>query len=371
MREYFSRLRERDLAPDTGFILPAGTWLPPNSRRAAVRNCRKVNRILITGGAGYIGSVLTRKLLDVGYEVTVIDSFLFTDIGIKDICRHPTLKVSKADIRDVNSLRESLRNIDAVIHLAAIANDPSAELDPQLTRQVNLESYSALLDEAVKAGVQRFINISSIGVYGINFTNNASEEDSLNPLTEYARCKAESEEVVRQYNGPLTTVTLRCGTVCGWSPRMRFDLSTNTLTAYAIINKKLTVWGGGQRRPQIHIEDMTDFVSGLLLVSHEKIGGQVFNAAGYNTTVMGIAETIKDEMGAALELTTAPPRSDERTYHVSSEKIRSELGFNMKRNIRDGVADIIRAYEKGLWRNPNDPLYHNIKVMRAMEPCIL
>jgi nucleoside-diphosphate-sugar epimerase len=330
-----------------------------------------VKRILITGGGGYIGSVLTRKLLQLGYEVAIIDTFLFTDIGIKDLWHHPFLSVAKADIRDVGSLRDSLAGVDFVIHLAAIANDPSAELDPQLTRQVNLESYPALLDESIRAGVKRFINISSIGVYGINFTNNVTEEDSLNPLTEYALCKAKSEEVVRQYNGKLTTVSLRCGTVCGWSPRMRFDLSTNTLTAYAIINGKLSIWGGDQKRPQIHIEDMTDFVIGLLTVSCEKIGGQVFNAAGFNTTVMEIAEIIKEEMRGALEVTNGPPRSDERSYHVSSEKIARELGFTMKKNIRDAVADIIRAYEKRLWRNPDDPLYHNIKVMQAMERSIL
>jgi nucleoside-diphosphate-sugar epimerase len=326
-----------------------------------------VKRILITGGGGYIGSVLTRKLLKLGYVVAVIDSFLFSDVGIKDLRQHPLLSVAKADIRDLPALRDSMAGVDFVIHLAAIANDPSAELDPQLTRQVNLESYPALLDEAIKAGVKRFINISSIGVYGINFTDNVTEEDSLNPLTEYALCKAKSEEVVKQYNDKLTTVTLRCGTVCGWSPRMRFDLSTNTLTAYAITKGKLSVWGGDQKRPQIHIEDMTDFLVGLLTVSDEKIAGQVFNAAGYNTTVMEIAEIIREEMHGTLELTSAPPRSDERTYHVSSDKIVKELGLTMKKNIRDAVADIIRAYERRLWRDPDDALYHNIKVMRAME----
>lgn len=326
-----------------------------------------MKRILITGGGGYIGSVLTRKLLKLGYEVVVIDTFMFTDVGIKELRDHPLLSVVNADIREVERLRESLAGVDFVIHLAALANDPAAALDPQLTRQVNLESYPVLLDEAAKAGVERFINISSIGVYGINFTNNVTEEDSLNPLTEYAVCKAKSEEVVRQYNGELTTVNLRCGTVCGWSPRMRFDLSTNTLTAYAIVNRKLCVWGGEQRRPQIHLEDMTDFVIGLLTIGREKIGGQTFNAAGYNISVMEIAKLIKNEVDGDLELVSAPPRYDERTYHVNSDKITRQLGFTMKREIRDAVADIIRAYDRGFWKNPEDPIYHNIKVMRARE----
>ena len=330
-----------------------------------------MERILITGGGGYIGSVLTRKLLKLGYEVVVIDTFMFTDVGLRELRDHPLLSVVNADIREVEPLRESLAGVDFVIHLAALANDPAAELDPQLTRQVNLESYPVLLDEADKAGVERFINISSIGVYGINFTNNVTEEDSLNPLTEYAVCKAKSEEVVRQYNGELTTVNLRCGTVCGWSPRMRFDLSTNTLTAYAIVNRKLSVWGGEQRRPQIHLEDMTDFVIGLLTVAREKIGGQTFNAAGYNISVMEIAKVIKNEVDGDLELVSAPPRDDERTYHVNSDKISSQLGFKMKREIRDAVADIIRAHDKGFWKNPDDVIYHNIKVMRAMERSVL
>jgi nucleoside-diphosphate-sugar epimerase len=330
-----------------------------------------VKKILITGGAGYIGSVLTRKLLTLGYPVTVIDTFMFTDMGLKDLRHHPHLNIVKADIRDSRSLRESLAGAEFVIHLAAIANDPSSELDLQLTREVNLESYPVLLDQAVKAGVRRFVNISSIAVYGINFTGHLTEEDSINPLTEYAACKAKSEEVVKQYNGQLTTVSLRCGTVCGWSPRMRFDLSANTLTAYAIVNGKLSVWGGDQTRPQIHIQDVTDFIAGLLTVSDEKIAGQVFNAAGYNLTVRETAAIIKEEMHGALELTSAPARSDERSYHVSSEKIVRQLGFNMKKTVRDGVADIIRAHDQGLWKDPDDRLYHNIQVMQAMGCAVL
>lgn len=315
--------------------------------------------------------MLTKKLLALDYQVTVLDSFMFTEIGLKDLWQHPRLNIVKADIRDAASLRESMAGVEFVIHLAAIANDPSAELDLQLTRQVNLASYPLLLDQAVKAGVRRFINISSIAVYGINFTNNVTEEDTINPLTEYAACKAKSEEVVKQYNGKLTTVSLRCGTVCGWSPRMRFDLSANTLTAYAVVKGKLSVWGGNQTRPQIHIQDVTDFIVGLLTVSEESIAGQVFNAAGFNLTVREIAEIIKEEMHGTLELTSAPARSDERSYHVSSEKIVTQLRFNMKKTVRDAVAEIIRAHDQGLWKNPDDPIYHNLQAMQAMGCSVL
>lgn len=152
---------------------------------------------------------------------------------------------------------------------------------------------------------------------------------------------------------------------------MRFDLSTNTLTAYAVAKGKLSVWGGDQKRPQIHIQDVTDFIADLLTVSEEQIAGQVFNAAGHNLTVREIAEIIKEEMHGALELTNAPARSDERSYHVSSEKIVRQLGFNMKKTVRDAVVEIIRAHDEGLWKNPDNPLYHNLQAMQAMGCAVL
>jgi len=328
----------------------------------------RMKRILVTGGAGYIGSVLTRKLLKLGYEVIILDAFVYTDIGIRGLRPHSSLHIINADICDVASLKQSLLDIDCVVHLAAIANDPSAELDVALTRRVNLDIYPVLLNAAIKAGVQRLINMSSIGVYGINLNHNVTEEAPLNPLTEYSRCKAKTETIVEQYNSDkFTTVNLRAGTVCGWSPRMRFDLSTNTLTAYAIVNKKLAVWGGEQWRPQIHIDDLTDFLVELLAIPSEKIGGKVFNAAGYNATVMEIAETIKGVLNGELELTRTPARSDERTYHVSSEKLARELNLTSKRNIRDAVVEILAAYQNGLWKNPDDFLYHNVKRIVSME----
>ncbi|MGH9872614.1 MAG: NAD-dependent epimerase/dehydratase family protein [Pyrinomonadaceae bacterium] len=327
-----------------------------------------MKRILITGGAGYIGSVLTSKLLTLGFELVVLDAFFYTNVGISALLHHPLLRIVKGDIRDLAALKTSLTGVDCVIHLAALANDPSAELDLKLTRQINLDSYLPLLETAVSAGVQRFINLSSIGVYGINYSNGVTEDDPVNPLTEYARCKAMSEALVKQSNTrEFTTVSLRCGTVCGWSPRMRLDLSTNTLAAYAICNKKLTVWGGDQQRPQIHLEDVTDFIIKLISVPAEKIGGRVFNAAGYNTTVRNIAETIKAVMNGELELISGPARSDERSYRVNSDRIANELGFKMTRTIKDAVVDIVRAHENGLWSDPDDALYHNIKRMRSMK----
>lgn len=327
-----------------------------------------MKRILITGGAGYIGSVLTSKLLKLGFEVVVLDALFYTDIGISVVADHPSLRLVPGDIRDRAARQTSLANVECVIHLAALANDPSAELDTTITRQINLNSYPVLLDESIRAGVQRFINLSSIAVYGVNYYNNVTEDEPLNPLTEYARCKAKSETMVKQYNtDKFTTVSLRCGTVCGWSPRMRFDLCANTLAAYAISQKKLTVWGGAQKRPQIHIDDVTDFLVQLISVPAAKIGGRIFNAAGYNTTVQEIAETIKDVLDGNLELTNGPARNDERTYHVSSERIAGELGLRTKKTIKDAVVEIQNAYRNSWWTNPDAPIYHNVQQMKAME----
>lgn len=327
-----------------------------------------MKRILITGGAGYIGSVLTSKLVKLGHEVVVLDTFLFTDAGLHGIRHSPLLRIVRGDIRDLAAVKDSLTAVDCVIHLAALANDPAGELDLELTRQINLESYRSLLAQALAAGAERFINLSSIGVYGINYDNNVTEDDPINPLTEYSRCKAASEALVKQHNNDkFTTVSLRCGTVCGWSPRMRFDLSANTLAAYAIATKKLSVWGGAQRRPQIHLEDATDFIIKLIDVPAAQIGGRIFNAAGYNTTVQEIAETIREVLNGELELTSGPARADERSYHVSSERIAKELGFGMKKTIRDAIVDIMNAYQAGLWENPDEPIYHNIQQLKSMR----
>jgi nucleoside-diphosphate-sugar epimerase len=327
-----------------------------------------MKRILVTGGAGYIGSALTRKLLELGYEVVVLDALIFGPASLKQIENNPRLKLINADIRDSAALRSSLTGVDGVIHLAAIANDPSAALDPELTRQINLDVYPALLRESAAAGAGRFINMSSISVYGVNDDDNLTEDDPINPLTEYAVCKARSEMIVRDHHrNTFTTVSLRAGTVCGWSPRMRFDLCANTLAAYAVANKKLTVWGGDQKRPQIHIGDLTDFLVALLTLSADKIGGKTFNAAGQNISVGEVARTIHDVMGGQIELASGPPRADERSYHVSSEKLSRELGLKPKRNVKDAVVEIIDAHKQALWSDPDDSLYHNVKRMVSME----
>ena len=328
----------------------------------------EIKNVLVTGGAGYIGSVLVPKLLANGYKVRIYDNFSYTDMGIKSILHDPALSIINADIRNEEKIKEAVKGVDCIIHLAAISNDPSAELDQELTRKINYGAYPLILDAAKAAGVKRFINPSSIGVYGINFDNNVTEKEPVNPLTEYARCKVKSENLVKEYSSEnFTTVSMRCGTVCGWSPRMRFDLSVNTLTAVAINNNELTVWGGNQMRPQIHIEDITDFFLSLVTIPSEKINGKIFNAAGHNTAVIHIAETIQKVLDNGLKLISAPPRDDERSYHVNSDLIKKELGLAPKKTIENAIQDIVKAYKEKKWTDYHDPLYNNVKKIKQNQ----
>lgn len=324
-------------------------------------------RILITGGAGYIGSILTEKLIERGYNVVVLDNFTYTDVGIRHLFGHTNLAIIQGDIRNRKAVQEAMNGVESVIHLAAVANDPSGELNPELTRSTNYKAYSLILEKAKKAGVRRFVNASTFGVYGIKSEPNVTEDLPLEPLKEYSICKAKSEEITKEFNSSdFITISLRCATVCGWSRRMRFDLIVNTLSYHALLYKKITVLGGDQQRPQIHIQDITDYFIELLTAPAHLIAGEVFNAGGQNAPILDIAETIRAVIGEEIEIENTPPRDDERSYHVTSEKIARTLGLRPKRTIHDAVRDIADAYQKGLWVNPLDPIYNNVKRMKIL-----
>ena len=324
-----------------------------------------IKKVLVTGGGGYVGAVLAPKLLDAGFSVRILDAFYFTDIGLAAVRSRPGLEIVQGDIREEGTLRKSVSGTDAVIHLASISNDPSTDLNPQLTVEVNYQATLSLVKLAKAAGVARFINVSTSSVYGIKEEPNVTEDLPLEPLTVYSKTKADAEPEVLRAGGPgFAAVTIRPATVCGYSPKMRLDLSVNILTMHALTRGRITVFGGGQKRPNIHIGDITDYYVKLLEFPAEKIAGKTYNAGYENFTMMEIARMVKDIVGkdVAIEVT---PTNDNRSYHISSAKIEKELGLKPRKTIRDAVLDIKKASDAGLidWNNIN---FYNVKKMKTL-----
>jgi nucleoside-diphosphate-sugar epimerase len=326
------------------------------------------NSVLVTGGAGYVGAVLVPKLLAAGHHVKVLDLFVFGKHVLDGVKRHPRLKQIEGDLRDRAQLREIVPGCDAVIHLACISNDPSFELDPALGKSINYDCFEDLVAVSRDSGVQRFIYASSSSVYGIKATPNVTEDLPLEPLTDYSKYKALCEDVLLAARRPgFATLILRPATVCGWSPRLRLDLSVNILTNHAVNNRKITVFGGQQLRPNLHIDDMTDLYLETLRWQVEAIDGKTYNAGCQNLKLIKIAEIVKTIVGDDVEIVTTPT-NDLRSYHISSEKIRRELGWQPKRTIEDAVCDLVTAFQAGKVPDPlTNARYYNIKTMQSLD----
>ncbi len=331
-----------------------------------------LKNVLVTGGAGYVGSVLIPKLLAKGYNVKVLDLYIYGDDVLASVKNNPNLKEIKGDIRDAKLLEKELAGVDAVIHLACISNDPSYELDPDLGKSINYDAFVSLVDLSKKAGVKRFIYASSSSVYGIKEEDNVTEDLPLEPLTDYSKYKALCEDYLLEQRAPgFVVLVLRPATVCGYSPRLRLDLSVNILTNHAVNKGKITVFGGEQKRPNIHIEDMTDLYINTLEYPDEKIDGKIFNAGYDNMKMKDIAKAVESivsrELGNGnLEIVTTPA-NDNRSYHVSSQKIKDELDFEAKRTVEQAVEDLCEAFKAGKIVNPEDKRYYNIKTMQAIN----
>lgn len=325
----------------------------------------KQRRIFITGGAGYVGAMLTPRLLELGHSVTVFDLMLYGDDVIEP---HPNLVMVKADLRDTQTLARSVSGHDTVIHLACISNDPSFELDPTLGRSINLDTFRPLVEISRSAGVTRFIYASSSSVYGVKDTPNVTEDMSLEPLTDYSRFKAECESILAEYQTPnFTTVTIRPATVCGYSRRQRLDVVVNILSNLAYHKRRISVFGGKQLRPNIHISDMVAAYEALLNAPSDVIAGQIFNAGYENQSVEDLATLVRDVMGDDVELVLTPT-DDNRSYHISSERIRTVLGFVPQHSIREAVQDMKHAFERGLLPNSlTDERYFNIRRMQSAK----
>jgi len=321
-----------------------------------------LSNILVTGGAGYIGSVLVPKLLAKGYRVKVLDLYMFGENVLDTVKDHPNLKQIKGDIRDRKLLERVIPGCDAVIHLACISNDPSFELNPPLGKSINYDAFFDLVDVSKESGVHRFIYASSSSVYGIKEEENVTENLPLQPLTDYSKYKALCEEILLKKREPgFITLILRPATVCAYSPRLRLDLTVNILTNHAVNNRLINVFGGQQMRPNIHIEDVAALYVQALEWPDEKIDGRIFNAGYENRRVSEIAAIVREIVGPEVQIVTTPT-------HISSEKIKRELGFVPQHTIGDAVRDLVAAFQAGKIPNSmSDIRYYNIRTMQALN----
>ena len=322
--------------------------------------------ILVTGGAGYIGSVLVPKLLADGREVTVLDSFVFGREPLAAVTDHPGLTLVEADLRDHERVSEVLRSRpwEAVIHLAAISNDPSSELDPELTRQVNLVALEHLFREAKAAGVPRLLYASSASVYGLKDDPEVTEDLALEPRTDYARLKARGEEILFELaDDAFCGVAVRAATVCGWSPRLRLDLTVNLLTDHALRRGEIRVFGGTQQRPNIHVQDLTDFYRLLLDAPAEAVNGEAFNVSRENASVGELAERIRGEIDPALTIRVVPT-DDDRSYHLNADKVERVLGFRPATPLEEAVRELRDAYGDGRVPDPDHPRHRNVEHLK-------
>ena len=328
-------------------------------------NSRRWN-VLVTGGAGYVGSALVPKLLGAGHKVTVLDLYLYGDGVFGAAGDHPKLRQVRGDLRRPAVVAEALEGCNAVIHLACISNDPSFELDPVLGRSINLDAFRPLVRAAKAAGVERFVYASSSSVYGIKDEAEVTEELALEPLTDYSKYKAMCEEILEAEREPgFVTLTLRPATVCGYARRLRLDLTVNILTNHAVNKRRIRVFGGTQKRPNIHVEDMSDLYLRCLDYPDRLIDGKVFNAGYENHAILEIAEAVREVVGPDVEI-VPEPSDDLRSYHVSSERIARELGYRPRRSIRDAVEGLAAAFAAGRVPEPmTDKAYYNIKTMQA------
>jgi nucleoside-diphosphate-sugar epimerase len=277
----------------------------------------------------------------------------------------------EGDVRDRDAVKRALAGCDAVIHLACVSNDPSYELDPELSKSINFDCFPMFLEESKHAGVVRFIYASSSSVYGVSDAPEVREDHTLLALTDYSKYKALCEPLVlAEQSADFTTLVLRPATVCGASPRMRFDLSVNIMTNLAIVNRKITVFGGAQLRPNMHIEDITDLYEQLLLEPAARIAGKTYNAGYQNRSIADIAQIAHDVVRAELpeigpiEIVTSHS-DDNRSYRVNSDKIAAELGYRPRHTIEDAVRDICAWYRAGRFPNSlTDPKYFNVKALK-------
>jgi nucleoside-diphosphate-sugar epimerase len=334
----------------------------PGQRQVFVKE--EARRVLVIGGAGYIGSALLPKLLARGYQVRLLDLFLFGTEPIASVLRHPNLEIIRADFRHVDKIVQAMKGVDDVIHLGAIVGDPACALDQELTVEVNLMATRMIAEVAKGSGITRLCFASTCSVYGAN-DQMLDERSELNPISLYARSKLASEKVLMQLADQVfSPVILRFGTVYGLSGRTRFDLVINLLTAKAVVEKKITMFGGGQWRPFLHVDDAALALMRALEAPRELIHVQVFNVGSneQNYQIAEAAQVIQSLVGQ-IEVVDKGPDKDFRNYRVDFSKITRTLGFIPRWTLQDGVKQVIAALEGGQIQDYRNAMYSNVKFL--------
>lgn len=322
-----------------------------------------MKKILVTGGAGYVGTVLVKKLLDKGYAVRILDQLVFGKEPLRELALHPHFDLEVGVVEDKYMVKKCLQDVDVIIHLSGLSNDPSCEINQDLTRKANVEATKILLDLAKANGVRRFIYASSCSVYGFTEGAVVTEESQINPLTAYAKSKVDCESIILpEAKDDFVVVCLRKATIYGPSPRMRFDLVINTMTGTAKGENRITINGGEQWRPFLHVEDAADAYIFMLEADAKKINGHIFNVGSneQNVKIADLAYNVAKLIPAAkVELSPSP---DNRSYRVSFDKINT-LGWKATRTIDEGILGVAEMFNDGRVKDFHDLNYFNIRRM--------
>ena len=324
--------------------------------------------VLVTGGAGYVGTHLTRQLLENGCRVRVLDKFLYGDHGLADVRHHPRLEVQIGDVCNLRDVAHAVQGARAVVALAALVGDPACEVDPREALIVNFESTRSLLDASRAAGIERFVFASSCSVYGANGHELLHEDSHLNPVSLYARTRIMSEEVLLQECGPVEVIILRLSTVCGVSSRMRFDLMVNAITAHAVMDQRVHITGVDQWRPHLHVQDAAAAFALAVRAPAGVARGGIFNVGheSQNFTIGEIAEKVVRTLPDTV-VEYANGTGDRRSYRVSFARIRETLGFVPKFTVDDAIAEVRSVLAAGGIPDYQDEVYHNVKWLRRAK----